>query len=58
MPNNASALKTRDEIAQGRLSAEKAAGDCLRQIEKRENEVQAWAHIEPERVIESGAAAG
>jgi amidase len=38
-------------IASGKLTAVKLAEDCLARVAEREEEVQAWAYIDPERVL-------
>ena len=38
-------------MAAGKLTAVQLVEDCLSQIEKRENDVQAWAYLDPDRVL-------
>ncbi|OGA40552.1 MAG: hypothetical protein A3G24_18705 [Betaproteobacteria bacterium RIFCSPLOWO2_12_FULL_62_13] len=38
-------------IARGKLTALRLAEDCLARIEQREEDVQAWAYIDPEQVL-------
>ena len=38
-------------IAAGKLTAVQLAEDCLAQVAKREEAVQAWAHIDPQQVL-------
>jgi Asp-tRNA(Asn)/Glu-tRNA(Gln) amidotransferase A subunit family amidase len=38
-------------LASGKLSAVQLAEDCLARVERREQEVQAWAYLDPEHLL-------
>jgi amidase len=54
--NELTATEAAAAIAQGRASCEALAHACLERIAAREPEVRAWAHLDPERVIEQARA--
>jgi Asp-tRNA(Asn)/Glu-tRNA(Gln) amidotransferase A subunit family amidase len=49
--NELSASEAAAEIAAGRLTSEKLVSACLERIERREPEVLAWAHLDPELAL-------
>ena len=51
-PNRATATAARQAIAEGALTAQRLAQACLDRIEKRECDVGAWAHCDPQRVLD------
>ncbi len=46
------AVEAAEKIRQGRISSEQLVGICLEQIERLEEAVQAWAHLDPEYALE------
>jgi Asp-tRNA(Asn)/Glu-tRNA(Gln) amidotransferase A subunit family amidase len=50
--NQISASDAAAAIAAGKLTSEALVAACLDRITQREDEVQAWAHIDPERALE------
>jgi amidase len=49
--NELSASEAAAEIAAGRLTSERLVSACLERIERREPEVLAWAHLDPELAL-------
>ena len=49
--NRYSATEAAALLAKGKLAAVKLAEDCLARVAAREEDVQAWSHIDPERVL-------
>ena len=49
--NELSATDAASQIAQGRITSESLVLACLERIEQREDEVQAWAFFDPDRII-------
>ena len=49
--NQCPAAELAAKVAQGKCTAVELAEACLARIEERENEVQAWTHIDPEQVF-------
>ncbi len=49
--NQISAADTADAIAAGKLTSEALVAACLERIVRREKDVQAWAHIDPEAAL-------
>ena len=47
-----SALEAVKKIKQGDLTAEILMRSCLDRVSERDNEVKAWAHLDPEQAIE------
>jgi amidase len=54
--NRLSAAEAAALIASGKLKAVKLAEDCLARIAAREEAVQAWSYIDPERVLDQARA--
>lgn len=50
--NKLSARETAAGIAHGSFTVEQVMRDCLDRIEAREPEVQAWVHLDPERLMQ------
>src|SRR5688572_8189031 len=49
--NKYSAIEASAAIASGKLTAARLAEECLARIEQREREVQAWEHLDGDRVL-------
>src|SRR5688572_5956491 len=54
--NRYSAVEAAALIAAGKLTAVELAEDCLARVAAREDAVQAWAHIDPQQVLEDARA--
>jgi Asp-tRNA(Asn)/Glu-tRNA(Gln) amidotransferase A subunit family amidase len=50
-PNQISATDASAAIAAGKLTSEALVAACLERIHAREDAVQAWAHVDPERAL-------
>jgi Asp-tRNA(Asn)/Glu-tRNA(Gln) amidotransferase A subunit family amidase len=51
------AAEAREEMASGRITAEAYMRACLDQIERREKDVDAWVHLDPENALAQARAA-
>lgn len=54
--NRCTAIEAAALIARGRTTAVELAESCLARVREREREVQAWAHIDPDQVLEQARA--
>ena len=55
--NEMTAVDAANAIASGDITSEQLVRDCLDRIDRRETEVQAWAHVDPDRAIAEARAA-
>jgi Asp-tRNA(Asn)/Glu-tRNA(Gln) amidotransferase A subunit family amidase len=51
------ATEAREQMAAGKITAEAYMRACLDQIEARDKDVEAWAHLDPERALAEARAA-
>ena len=56
-PHEMNATDVVEAIRQGEISAEAMVVDCLDRIERREPEVRAWVHLDPEHAVAQAKAA-
>ncbi|HYK14498.1 MAG TPA: amidase, partial [Burkholderiales bacterium] len=49
--NEYSATEASALMATGKLSAVQLAEDCLARVERREQDVQAWAYLDPQHLL-------